>query len=134
MCVSVLWATLSFMGRDSDPVFGPALLPDSICSVHLPCPEALIPSDQGASSNTRPTNGLRTWLSGLPPTSQRPSISPQSFYRAFCTQAVDQACLGQPCRERHKQVGHFTLVMLVSSGGQMGKRKEKSPMLTGDIR
>lgn len=45
--VSVLWATLTFMVRDSNPVLGPVLLPDSICSVHVPCPEVLIPSDQG---------------------------------------------------------------------------------------
>lgn len=71
----VLWATLSFMVRDSDPVFEP----DNICSVHIPLPEALIPSDQGASSDSRPYNVLFTWLSGLPLTSQRQSISPQSL-------------------------------------------------------
>lgn len=75
MCMFVLWATLSFMVRDSNPVFEP----DNICSVHIPFPEALIPSDLGASADTRPYNVLLTWLSGLPPTSQRQSISPQSL-------------------------------------------------------
>lgn len=79
--------------------FGPLLLPDSICSVHAPRPEALIPSDQGASTNTALTNGLLAWLSGLPPTSQRPSISPKSFYRAFNTQTKGQVCLRQPRSE-----------------------------------
>lgn len=77
VCLSVLWATLSFTGRDRDPVFRSALLPDSICSVHF-SPQAPIASYQGASSNTRPTNGLLMRLSGLSLTPQRPSVSPQS--------------------------------------------------------
>lgn len=98
MCVSVLWATLEFHGQEIAILFffGPLLLPDSICSVHAPRLEALIPSDQGASTNTALTNGLLTWLSGLPPTSQRPSISPKSFYSAFNTQTKGQVCLRQP--------------------------------------
>lgn len=96
MCVSALWATLSYAGRDSDP-FGPVFLPDSARSVHAAWPEALIPSDHGASSDTVPTNGLLTWLSGLPLTSQRPSISPPSLCRAYYTQTLAEVCLKQSC-------------------------------------
>lgn len=96
--VSVLWVTQGLISRDSDPVFGPGLLPDSVFFValvvdHASCPEALIASGRGVSCDTRATNGRLTGLSALPPTFQKASISLESLYTAFCVHPKDPGCL-----------------------------------------
>ncbi|CAB1454072.1 unnamed protein product [Pleuronectes platessa] len=67
-----------------------------IAFVLFTLPRALIPSDQGASSNTPPYNGLLTRLSGLPLTTQRSCVSPPSLQRAFYAPTIDHFCLREP--------------------------------------